>query len=86
MTRHWQKKDDDSYVTLFINPHNNRNTKVRAFRYLDSQDKLTYTFSICAGANSDYSYSGCFYPIEPDNFQHFFELIEARYNENKLFI
>jgi hypothetical protein len=86
MTRQWQKENDDSYMALFINPHTNKKTKVRASRYLNSQNKLTYRFSICAGSNSYYSYSGCFYPIEPDSFEHFFELIEARYNENKLFI
>lgn len=49
----------ESWMKKFKNPYNGRWVPVYIFGVPDSGD---FTFCVSAGANSDYSYSGCFYP------------------------
>jgi hypothetical protein len=40
-------------------------------------------FTVSAGANSELSYTGCFYPLKPD-FQEFMEMVDQKHKNKKL--
>jgi hypothetical protein len=62
----------DSYKKTFVNPHNGRKTAV--FVWGKDMDCL---FTVSAGASSEYSYTGGFYPVK-------LTLSEAMENVDKL--
>lgn len=88
----WTKQDEwhgnpslglESWAKHFKNPHNGRLTPVYVFGEPNSKD-LDLSFCVSAGANSDYSYSGCFFPEKYD-FPEFMAQVDILYNQGRLF-
>lgn len=77
----------DSYLKKFKNPHNNRNVPVYIFG-TDSENseyKNDWNFSVSAGPNSEFSYTGGF-PLEINTLEKRIRHIEDLYSNGKLFI
>lgn len=71
----------DARVKTFKNPLCGRNTQVWVFGKPNK-----YTFCVAAGANSSYSYSGSFYPVNTATIEEYCKLVDQRYNSKKLFV
>lgn len=69
----------DSYKKMFVNPFTKR--KVPVFVYGKGND---VHFVVSAGANSEYSYSGGFYPDKPD-FDEAMSRVDKLYDIGRLF-
>lgn len=70
----------ESWTKHFRNPHNGKLTPVHVF----GSTKENISFCVSAGANSEHSYSGCFYPERYD-FPEFMKQVDIRYNQGRLF-
>ena len=88
--KEWTKQEEwwgnpslglESWVKHFKNPHNGNLTPVYVFGEPNSQD---LSFCVSAGANSDYSYTGCFHPNKYD-FPEYMEQVDIHYKQGRLF-
>ena len=88
--REWTKQEKwwgnpslgyESWAKHFKNPHNGKLTPVYVFGLSST---LNLSFCVSAGANSDYSYSGCFFPEKYD-FPEFMAQVDTCYQQGKLF-
>ena len=80
--KEWHGNPDlgyDSYKKTFVNPHNHRKTPV--FVFGEPGDIL---YVVSAGAHSDFSYTGGFYPETP-TFEEAMEKVDDLYEKGKLF-
>lgn len=41
------------------------------------------SFTVSAGATSEFSYTGCFFPLKPD-FQEFMKMVDKKHKDKKL--
>lgn len=86
----WTKEDEwhgnpslnyESWMKTFRNPYTGRKVPVYVF---GKPSSLKLHYCVSAGANSEYSYSGCFYP-EQLTFQETMNRVDQLYQQGKLF-
>ena len=86
----WTKQDEwwgnpalglESWAKHFKNPHTGKLVPVYVF---GEPNSTQLTYCVNAGANSDYSYSGCFYP-ESYDFTEFMKQVDKHYEYSRLF-
>lgn len=70
----------DARVKTFTNSRNGWKTQVWVFGKPND-----YHFCVAAGASSDYSYSGSFYPINTNTIEEYCELVDKHHENKKLF-
>ena len=70
----------EAVVKTFKNPLNGHKVQVWVFGKPNE-----YKFCVAAGANSEYSYTGSFFPKNSKTIEEYCKLVDDHYNNGKLF-